>query len=61
MTTWDDYGPAEFDKRRMPRGHKTPPAAQAGLFVIAATPKPVKTEPVVNDPDQLDMFGEAGQ
>ena len=37
------------------------PADQAGLFVIAVTPKPAKTAPAADDPDQLDMFGEAGQ
>ena len=61
MAAWEDYGPAEFDKRRMPAGHKSAPADQAGLFVIAVTPKPAKTAPAADDPDQLDMFGEAGQ
>ena len=61
MAEWGDYGPAEFDKRRMPAGHKSAPAAQAGLFVVAATPKPAKAAPAAELPGQLDILTEAGQ
>jgi hypothetical protein len=60
MAAWDEYGPAEFDRRRMPRGHKSPPAAQAGLFVAAVTPKPARAAPADELPGQLDMLTDAG-
>jgi hypothetical protein len=60
MAAWDEYGPAEFDKRRMPRGHKSAPAAQAGLFVAAVTPEPAKTAATAELPGQLDMLTDAG-
>jgi hypothetical protein len=50
MTVWDEYGPAEFDKRRMPKGRKPQPATQAGLFVMAAEPLPAKPAP---QPEEL--------
>ena len=37
---WEDYGPAEFDRRRMPRKHKQAPEGQAGLFRMCAEPLP---------------------
>ena len=56
--TWQDYGAAEFDRRRMPKGHKQAPAEQAGLFVMAAEPLPAKTAALPAElPGQLDIFG----
>ena len=58
QVTWQDYGPAEFDRRRMPEGHKTAPEGQAGLFVMAAEPKPAKSAALPAElPGQLDIFG----
>ena len=55
----DDFGPAEFDKTRMPRGRKPQPAGQAGLFVLAAEPLPVNPPPVREElPGQAALFGD---
>ena len=57
--TWEQFGPAEFDKRRMPRGHKPPPADQAGLFFVAVPPKPAKTTPLPPElPGQDALFSD---
>lgn len=61
MTAWTDYGPAEFDRRRCPRGAQAAPAAQAGLFVMARTPLPAPAAPPAPEMDgqgALDLFGE---
>ena len=57
--TWADFGPAEFDRRRMPRGHKSAPADQAGLFFAAIPPAPAKAAPVPPElPGQDALFGD---
>ena len=60
MTTdtpaWLDLGPAEFDARRMPRGHKPGTEGQAGLFFVAVPPKPVRSAPAAELPGQSDIF-----
>ena len=57
---WTAFGPAEFDRRRMPKGRKPQPA-QAGLFVLAAEPLPAKPAPVPEElPGQAALFGEDG-
>lgn len=53
-TEWTAYGPAEFDRRRCPKGAKEAPADQAGLFVMAREPLPAKAAPV---PPQMDGQG----
>jgi hypothetical protein len=59
MADWTDYGPAEFDKRRMPKGRKPQPVQQAGLFVLAAEPLPAKTGPEPPQlPGQGGLFGD---
>jgi hypothetical protein len=58
MADWTDYGPAEFDRRRMPRGRKPQNVQQAGLFVLAAEPLPAKTAGPGPEMDgQADLFG----
>ena len=52
--TWADLGPAEFDRRRLPKGHKAAPADQAGLFFVAVPPAPAKVAPL---PAELDGQG----
>lgn len=55
---WTAFGPAEFDRRRMPRGRKPQPAAQASLFLLAAEPLPAKPAPVREElPGQAALFG----
>jgi hypothetical protein len=54
QVTRETYGPAEFDRRRMPRGHKPAPKDQGGLFVVAVDPLPAKAAPV---PAELDGQG----
>ena len=62
MTAWTDFGPAEFDKRRMPKGRKAQPAMQAGLFVLAAEPVPAKPAPAREElPGQSGLFGDGDQ
>jgi hypothetical protein len=62
MTAWTGFGPAEFDKRRMPKGRKPQPPMQAGLFVLAAEPVPAKPAPQPEQlPGQADLFGANGQ
>jgi hypothetical protein len=57
--TWADLGPAEFDRRRMPKGHKSAPAEQAGLFFAAVEPLPVKATPLPAElPGQESLFGD---
>ena len=54
-----DFGPAEFDRRRMPKGHKAPPADQAGLFFVAVPPKPAKAAALPPElPGQDALFGD---
>jgi hypothetical protein len=56
--TWSDLGPAEFDKRRMPKGHKSAPADQGGLFFMAVKPVPAKGAALAAElPGQGDLFG----
>jgi hypothetical protein len=55
---WSDLGPAEFDKRRMPKGHKSAPADQGGLFFIAVAPVPAMPVTIAPElPGQGDLFG----
>lgn len=65
MSAWEDYGPAEFDRRRMPRGAKVAPREQAGLFVIAREPAspPVRAsrEELPGQGDLLEMFPAEGE
>ena len=57
--TWADFGPAEFDRRRMPKGHKSAPADQGGLFFVAVPPKPAKTTALPPElPGQDALFGD---
>jgi hypothetical protein len=59
QVTWESYGPAEFDRRRMPKGHKSAPKDQGGLFVMAAEPLPAKVTPVPAElPGQDALFGD---
>jgi hypothetical protein len=54
---WEDFGPAEFDRRRMPRGHKIAPKDQGGLFVMAVEPRPVKAPALPPElPGQLSIL-----
>lgn len=39
MTSWDEMSAADFDRKRMVRGHKRDQADQAGLFYV---PTPTK-------------------
>lgn len=58
--TWEDFGPAEFDRRRMPKGHKSAPADQAGLFFVATPPAPAKSAPPPPElPGQDALFGDS--
>ncbi len=59
MASWlDDFGPAEFDRTRMPKsGRKPRDAGQAGLFMMAAEPLPAKTPVAEEMPGQESMFG----
>lgn len=61
MVTWGDYGPAEFDRRLMPRGHKPADTGQSALFVAAVEPvkrpAPAAAEQLPGQ-GELDLFGE---
>jgi hypothetical protein len=57
--TWLDYGPAEFDRRRLPNGASLPDPDQAGLFFMAreaTPPKPARVRPEL--PGQGDLLGD---
>jgi hypothetical protein len=55
---WSELGPAEFDKRRMPKGHKSAPADQGGLFFMAVEPVAAKPAALAAElPGQGDLFG----
>ena len=59
---WQDYGPAEFDSRLMPRGHKRPAPDQGALFIAAVPPvrKPAAAPVQLPGQGELDLFdGEA--
>lgn len=59
QVTWTDLGPAEFDRRRMPKGHKAAPADQAGLFFVAVPPAPAKGTALPPElPGQDALFGD---
>jgi len=59
MTAWSDYGPAEFDRKRCPKGARVAPEGQAGLFVMAREPLPAKPAAVPSELEgQADLFGE---
>jgi len=60
--TWADYGPAEFDSRLMPRGHRRPAPDQGALFIAAVPPvrKPVPAPVQLPGQGELDLSdGEA--
>lgn len=40
--TWLNYGPAEFDRRRAPKGTRTREPGQPALFFAAIPPEPPK-------------------
>ena len=40
--TWLDYGPAEFDKRRAPKGTPARETTQGALFFAAIPPVPAR-------------------
>jgi hypothetical protein len=56
---WDELGPAEFDRRRMPKGHQVAAPDQGGLFFMAVDPAPVKVKPGRPELDgQAGLFGD---
>jgi hypothetical protein len=59
QVTWQDFGPAEFDRRRMPKGHKTAAKDQGGLFFVAVEPLPAKPATLPAELDgQAALFGD---
>ncbi len=55
--TWAHMSPADFDKRRAARGHKTP-SDQPGLFAVATPEREARPTPARDElPGQLDIFG----
>ena len=55
---WEDFGPAEFDRRRMPRKHKIAPEGQGGLFRMSVEPLPDWRPPRLPElPGQDELFG----
>jgi hypothetical protein len=56
--TWLDLGPAEFDARRLPRGHQRAPADQGALFFAAVLPARVKARTPAELPGQVGLFGD---
>ncbi len=58
QVSWADLGPAEFDRRRMAKGHKPAAPEQAGLFFAQIPAKPAKPAPVPPElPGQDALFG----
>ena len=56
---WDELGPAEFDRRRLPTGRKAAPADQGALFFVAVPPAPAKAAPLPAElPGQGELFGD---
>jgi hypothetical protein len=56
---WLDYGPAEFDARRLPKGYRRPAAEQGNLFFAAVPPKTVKAPALPPElPGQDALFGD---
>ena len=57
--TWDQFGPAEFDRRRLPKGHKAAAPDQGGLFFVAVPPAPPKVAaPPPELPGQAALFSD---
>jgi len=54
--SWGGYGPAEFDRKRCPKGAKEQPADQGALFVAAREPLPLPAEPVTVLDGQGELF-----